>query len=174
MSSSEHAANNVFVVKKLLPDGSSGGLRMTTDFRRLNCMTVGDAHPTEDAKQLVAWLSTKRIFSVLDVRKGFWNCELHADSRHLTAVRTVLGLVQYCMMPMGLKNASAHFQRLVNTIFKDVRWSGSEAQIDAIKAILAAYQDNVSVGSDTPEQHLRDLWVTLELTKAANLRFKLS
>lgn len=174
MSTSAHAANNVFVGKKPLPDGSPGGLRTTSDFRRLNSMTVGDAYPTEDAKQLVAWLATKRIFSVMDVRDGFWNCQMDEASRHLTAVRTVLGLIQYRMMPMGLKNSSAHFQRLINNVYAEIRWSGSEADKDATQAKLAAYQDDVSVGSDTPADHIDDLRVTLELTLRANLRFKLA
>lgn len=101
MSTSEHAAKNVFVGKKPLPDGRPAGLRVTSDFRRLNSMTIDDAYLTADAKRLVAWLAARRIFGVMDVRDGFWNCKMSEASKHLTAVRTVLGLVQYVMMPMG-------------------------------------------------------------------------
>jgi hypothetical protein len=34
-------------------------------------MTVGDAFPTEDVKDLVAWLSTKRFYSFMDVTDGY-------------------------------------------------------------------------------------------------------
>lgn len=77
-------------------------------------------------------------------------------------------------MPIGLKNASAHFQWVVNTIYGNVRCSSSGAQINALQAILAAYQDDVNAGSDTLAQHLSDLRLTMYLTRSKNLRFKLS
>jgi hypothetical protein len=56
--------NNVLVGKKPLHDGSFGGVRVTSDMRRLNSMTVGNAFHTEDVKDLVAWIATK-TFSLL-------------------------------------------------------------------------------------------------------------
>jgi hypothetical protein len=58
-SLSEFGTNNVLVGKKPSPDGSFGGVRVTSDMRRLNSMTVGDAFPSEDVKDLVAWLATR-------------------------------------------------------------------------------------------------------------------
>jgi hypothetical protein len=39
-STSEHATNNVIVAKKRIPNGASGGLRVTSDFRALNSLTT--------------------------------------------------------------------------------------------------------------------------------------
>jgi hypothetical protein len=66
-------------------------------------MTVGDAFPTEDVKELAAWMATKKFYSVMDVRDGYWNIWIKPSGRHFTAVRTVMGLVQYVMTTMGLK-----------------------------------------------------------------------
>jgi hypothetical protein len=49
-STSPFSTNNVIVPKKSLPDGKSSGVRVTTDMRRLNSMTIGDAFPAEDVK----------------------------------------------------------------------------------------------------------------------------
>jgi hypothetical protein len=127
-SLSEFGTINVLVGKKPLPDGSFGGVRVTSDMRRLNSMTVGDAFPTEDVKDLVAWLATKNFYSVMDVRDGYWNIRIKPSARHLTAVRTVMGLVQYVMTTMGIKNSAAHFQRLMNSVFEGLRWTGSDEE----------------------------------------------
>jgi hypothetical protein len=60
---------------------------------------------------------------------------------------------------MGLKNASASFQRVMNE-----KYLGLKGET------LEAYQDDISVGSDTPEKHVEDLRKTLKRTKEANLR----
>jgi Reverse transcriptase (RNA-dependent DNA polymerase) len=146
---------------------------VTSDMRHLNSMTVGDAFPTEYEKDLVAWLATKRVYSVMDVRDGYWNIRINPSARPLTAARTVMGLVQYLMMTMGLKNAAAHFQRLMNSVYERLRWPGSDEEGSAAAA-LAAYQDDISVGSMTIHDHLADLEATLQRTLAHNLRFKLS
>jgi RNase H-like domain found in reverse transcriptase/Reverse transcriptase (RNA-dependent DNA polymerase) len=77
------------------------------------------------------------------------------------------------MMTMGLKNAAAHFQRLMNSVYEGLRWTGSDEEGRAA-ARLAAYQDDISVGSMTIHDHLADLEATLQRTLAHNLRFKLS
>jgi Reverse transcriptase (RNA-dependent DNA polymerase) len=170
---SPFATNNVIVPKKSLPDGRSGGVRVTTDMRRLNSMTLGDAFPAEDVKELVAWLAGKELYSVMDVRDGYWNVRTKEEVICLTAVRTVHGLVQYVMMSMGLRNAAAHFQRLINSDYEGLRWTGAEGEGGLVRAILTAYQDDLSVGSMSVEEHLADLKATLARTLEHNLRFKL-
>jgi hypothetical protein len=107
---------SVMVPKKKFPDGTSGGLRVTADMRAGDLVTVGDAFPTEDIGMILDWLAKKRWFSVADVKDGYWNVRLAEGSRYLTAVKTVVGLVQYTRMTMGLKNAGGFFQRLVNNV----------------------------------------------------------
>jgi hypothetical protein len=58
----------------------------------------------------------KERYIVLDMRDGMY--ESSKAFRHLTAVRTVHGLVQYVMTIMGLRNAVAPFQRLKNSVYE--------------------------------------------------------
>lgn len=60
------AANNVFVRKK------DGWIRVTSDFRRLNDVTIPDSYPMENVRDTLDWLATKRVFSVFDLRDGFY------------------------------------------------------------------------------------------------------
>jgi Reverse transcriptase (RNA-dependent DNA polymerase) len=170
---SPFATNNVIVPKKSLLDGKSGGARVTPDMRRLNSMTIGDAFPAEYVKELVAWLASKKLYSVVDIREGYWNVRIKEEGRYLTAVRTVHGLVQYVMMSMGLRNAAAHFQRLINSVYEGLRWTGAEGEDGLVRAILTVYQDDLSVGSMSVDEHLADLEATLARTLEHNLRFKL-
>jgi Reverse transcriptase (RNA-dependent DNA polymerase) len=109
----------------------------------------------------------------MDVRDGYWNVRIKEEVRYLTAFRTVNGLLQYVMMSMGLRNAAAHFQRLINSVYEGLRWTGAEGEDGLVRAILTAYQDDLSVGSMSVEEHLADLEGTLARTLKHNLRFKL-
>ena len=44
--------------KKRHPDRALAGLRVTADMRAVNSVSVGDAFPTEDVKEIVSWMST--------------------------------------------------------------------------------------------------------------------
>jgi RNase H-like domain found in reverse transcriptase/Reverse transcriptase (RNA-dependent DNA polymerase) len=165
--------NTVLFGKKPLPNGSFGGVRVTSDMKRLNSMTVGDDFPTEDVKALVSWIATKKFHSAMDVRDGYWNIRIKPSALHLTAVRAVMGLVQYVMMTMGLKNSAARFQRLMNLVYEGLRWTGSDGERSAVDKQVA-YQDDISVGSMTISDNLVDLEATLLRTLDHNLRFKLS
>jgi RNase H-like domain found in reverse transcriptase/Reverse transcriptase (RNA-dependent DNA polymerase) len=113
------------------------------------------------------------MYSVMDVRDGYWNVRIKEEVGYLTAVRTVHGIMQYLMMSMGLRNPAAHFQRLINSVYEGLRWTGAEGEDGLVRAILTAYQDDLSVGSMSVEEHLADLEATLARTLEHNLRFKL-
>jgi hypothetical protein len=93
--------SNVKVPKKKLADGTSDGFRVTTDMRAVNSVTVGDAFTKEDVGMKIDWLEKKRWFLVADVKDGYWNIRIAEESRYLTAVKTVVDLVQSTRMTMG-------------------------------------------------------------------------
>jgi hypothetical protein len=96
------------------------------------------------------------------LKDGYWNVQLAEESRYLTAVKTVVGLVQYTSMTMGLKNAGCFFRRLVNNVCVGLKGT-----------IMQAYFDDLAVGADTPKQHVVDVRRVLERTRDANLKLKL-
>jgi hypothetical protein len=146
------------VPKKALHDGSPGGLRLPADMRAVNSMTVGDAFPTEDIGMILSFLATRKWFTVADLRDGYWNVRIEPDSRYLTAVKTVIKLVQYTRMTMSLYNASAHFQRLVNKVYAGMK--GVSLQV---------YLDDIDVGSESPDPHVKDFREMLQQTRAAGV-----
>jgi hypothetical protein len=90
-SASCYGTNNGFVEKRRHPDGTSAGIRETADMRAVNSVSVGDAFPTEDVKAIVSWMSSKKWFSVMDLRDGYWNIALSKESRKFTAIKTAIG-----------------------------------------------------------------------------------
>lgn len=61
------------------------------------------------------------------------------------------------MMAMGLTGASAYFQKMANEVYGVLRLTGEEGFPSDFIAVMAAYLDDLSVGSETPSQHLTDL-----------------
>lgn len=80
---------DVFVLKKV------GGIRVTSDGRRLSDLPVTDSYPTEDRKDILNWLGSEGIYSVFDVKDRFFQVKLRSASRECKSIRPVLGLVQY-------------------------------------------------------------------------------
>jgi Reverse transcriptase (RNA-dependent DNA polymerase) len=107
-------------------------------------------------------IGEEAMYSVADLKDGYWNVRLAEESRNLTAVETVVGLVQYTRITMRLKNARCFFQRLLNNVYVGLKGT-----------IMQAYLNDLAVGSDTPKQHVVDVRRVLERTRDANLRFKL-
>jgi Reverse transcriptase (RNA-dependent DNA polymerase) len=98
----------------------------------------------------------------MDVRDGYWTIPLAERARHVTALRTVVGLFQYCRMAMGLRNASPFFQRYMNGFLADCRFVHS-----------TAYHDDVNAATDTAAEHVVTDDKILSRTEAAGLKLKL-
>jgi Reverse transcriptase (RNA-dependent DNA polymerase) len=172
-SESPYVTNNILVGKKRNADGSSGRMRVTSDLCALNAVTENLAYPTKDVKTIVRWLATKQVYSVADLRDGYYNVNLRKKDRHLTAVRTILGLLEYAVMALGLKDACAFFQKVVNEVYMGLRFTG-ENEVENVCAEMAAYLDDRAVGSDSVAEHLVDLKEVLERTRGAVLKLKLA
>ncbi len=125
--------------------------------------TVTDSYPMEDVRETLDWLATKKIFSTFDLKDGFFQVELEEYSKPITAIRTVLGLLQYTRLPQGLKNSPGTFQRIVNTILGDRK--GRD---------VMAFMDDTSVGIESEEEYLESLKSILEALPEANMRLRLS
>jgi hypothetical protein len=93
-----------------------GSWRPCGDYRQLNLQTVEDKYPLPNMVDLAARLDGCRIFSKLDLRKGYLQVPVAAADIAKTAIITPFGLFEFTRMPFGLRNVGMTFQRLMDSI----------------------------------------------------------
>lgn len=107
--------NNLQVVEKV-----NGEIRLCLDPRQLNKSIRREHYLIPTTETLTAQLATKKVFSVLDLKSGFWQIELDESSALLTAFMTPFGRYYWKRLPFGLSCAPEIFQRKMYEIFGDI------------------------------------------------------
>ena len=96
----------------------SGGWRPCGDYRRLNQITTDDRYPLPHIHDFNTRLAGTKIFSKIDLIRGYHQIPMAEDSIAKTAIASSFGLWEFFRMPFGLKNAAQTFQRLMDSIFQ--------------------------------------------------------
>jgi len=91
---------------------------MYVDFTDLNKACPKDSYPLPKIDKLVDAMAGYALLSFMDAFSGYHQILLYPDDQEKTAFIIDQGLHHYKMMPFGLKNAGATYQRLVNKLFK--------------------------------------------------------
>ena len=155
-SDSPWCSATVLVKKK------SGELRFCIDLRRLNARTVKDAYSLSRIDETLERLKGFCIFSSLDLKSGYWQVEIEEESKQYTAFTCgPLGISECNRMPFGATNASATFQRLMESCLGDLNLN---------RCII--YLDDVVVYAPTIEEHLKRLGAVFQKLKEAGLKLK--
>ena len=152
-SKSEFASPVVLVKKK------DGGVRFCIDFRNLNTVTRKDAYPLPRISEVIDTLAQGRIFSTLDLKSGYHQIAMHPADQHKTAFITQHGLFEWKVMPMGLTNAPATFERLMELIMTGLTWES-----------VLVYLDDVIVFGRDYAQHYERLERVFQRLRHANLK----
>jgi len=121
-------ASPVVLIPK--PDGS---IRFCIDYRKVNDITVPDAHPMLRIDDLIDKIGTAKFMTKIDLTRGYWQCPLDEESVPVSAFVTPHGQFQWRFMPFGLRNAPATFQRLMWKVLK------------GLESFTCAYLDDVII-----------------------------
>jgi len=97
--------------------------------------------------------------SFMDRFSGYNQIKMYPDDVKYTSFRIPLGVFCYKVMPFGLENASATYQRAMNIIFRDHLWK-----------TVKCYVDDIAVKSRSKDNHLQDLKTIFDLMQAHQLK----
>ncbi|UYV81558.1 K02A2.6-like, partial [Cordylochernes scorpioides] len=147
-------ASPVVLVRK-----KDGSVRFCVDYRGLNKMTKKDVYPLPRVDDALDCLKGANIYSTIDLKAGYWQIGIDEADREKTAFITPDGLFEFKVMPFGLCNAPATFERMMDNLLKGLRWT-----------ICLCYLDDVVIFADNFPDHLRRLEVVLNCFKRAGLK----
>ncbi|GBM73771.1 Transposon Ty3-I Gag-Pol polyprotein [Araneus ventricosus] len=131
----------VVLVKK-----KNGEWRFCVDYRRLKKITKKDVYPLPRIDDALDCLAGAKIFSMMDLKSGYWQIEVDDKDREKTAFVTSDGLYEFKVMPFGLCNAPATFERMMDTVLRGLKWN-----------ICLCYLDDIIVYAPNFQEHKRRL-----------------
>ncbi len=151
-------ASPVFLVTK--KDGSTG---FCVYYRKVNKVTCKDAYPLPRIDDTLDALRGSQYFSTLDLYSGNWQVKMDSKDIDKTAFATRQGLFRFTVMPFGLCNAPATFERLMELVLSGLNWK-----------ICLIYLDDVIVYGGKFYDELDRLKIVWQRMREANLRLKTS
>lgn len=138
---------------------ANGKSRLCLDSRAVNTVTVKDAYPMPMIDGIMSRLADTFFISSIDLKDAFWQIELDAKSREITAF-TVPGRphYQFRRMPFGLCNAAQTMCRLMDRVIPSV-----------LREHVFVFIDDLLVVSPDFNSHLKSLKEVAVCLKNAGL-----
>ena len=98
-----------------LPPKPDGSYRFTCDFRELNAATKPRNNFIPNIEEMIRRIGYKKpkYFGTLDLTNGYWQIALDKESMKYTAFICAFGILEFCRLAMGLKNAAGYFQSML-------------------------------------------------------------
>jgi hypothetical protein len=153
-SNSQHASP-AFLVPKSNPTAMP---RWVNDYCQLNTNTVPDSHPLPRVDDILAECARGKIWSVLDMTNSFFQTRVHPDDVPFTAVTTPMGLYEWLVMPMGLRNAPPIHQRRMTAALRPF-----------LGRFCHIYIDDIVIWSDSVDEHEKHIRTILQALRKAKL-----
>ena len=138
---------------------NNGKWRMCIDFTDLNRACPKDSYPLPRIDTLVDSTTRHKLLSFMDAFSGYNQIKMKEEDQEKTSFVTSQGLFCYKVMPFGLKNAGATYQRLMNKMF--THQLGRNVQL---------YVDDMLVKSVHENDHLNNLQETFNTLQSYNMK----
>jgi hypothetical protein len=116
-----------------------GSLRFCIDYRQLNARTKKVAYPLMKIDEALDALEGSRYFSLLDLKKAYWQLEIDEKDKEKTAFVTTDGQWEFNVMPFGLTNAPPMFQKAMDVILSGLKWNQILVYLDDILVFAPSF-----------------------------------
>jgi transposase InsO family protein len=137
--------------------------RLCIDFRRLNKLIVPECYPFPTINDVIDKVSNCRFFTVIDINSAFWCILLKIEDREKTSFTSKFGKFMFKVLPFGLKNAPAIFQRILSNIIR--RNNLDEFSIN--------YIDDILIFSKTWDEHVQHIEKFFNVIEEEGFKLKL-
>lgn len=152
-SKSKYSSPVAIVPKK------NGEYRVCIDYRQLNKKIARDRFPMPLIDDRIDALANARVFSVIDLKNGFFHVLVAAESRKYTSFVTPDGQYEFVKTPFGLCNSPTSFLRFIDEVFRDL----------IRRNVVFTYVDDLIVPGKDEEEALRNLKETLSVAAEKGL-----
>ena len=102
-------------------------------------------YPLPNIDEMFAKLNGSRMFSIIDLRSGYYHIGLTKGSRPKSAFVVPMGKFKFLRTPFGLSQAPAYFQLLIDNV------------LQGCSKFAMGYLDDIIIFSKTKEEHLEHL-----------------
>ena len=155
-------SNSPWSAPLLLIKKKDGSYRVVVDYRELNSITIPDRYPIPSINEALSSLRNAKIFSSIDLKSGFFQIDMHENSKEYTAFATHDGHYHFNKMAMGLRNSPCTFQRCLNSVLSGLGTVG-----------VLLYLDDLLLYSECVEDHFYLLEKVLDKLKKTGLKINL-
>lgn len=145
--------NSLVIIEK-----ADGSLRLCLDPKDLNKVIKREHHLIPKTEDLIAKLSGNSVFSVLDMKDGFWQCKISDDSADLCTFSTPFGRYRFLRLPFGICSAPEVFQKTNERLFGNIK-------------NVQVYFDDIIIAGKTIEEHDLALAAVLDQARNVGVRF---
>ena len=149
----EWLANVIFVKK------ANGKWRLCIDFTDINKACPKDSFPLSRIDLIVDAIASHELLSFMDAFSGYNQISMDPGDNEKTSFVTTQGTYCYRVMPFGLKNTGATYQRLVNWMFQK-----------QIGTTMEVYIDDMFVKSTIAELHIAHLSEAFQILRNYNMK----
>ena len=156
---------NSFVVVEKVIDSSNAhsphhsikkSIRLCIDPKDLNEALEREPYYSRTIDELISMIAGAKVFTIVDMDKGYWQVVLHPDSRKYTCIAFDIGRYPFKRLPMGSKVASDIFQKMLDSVY---------IGLPGVTGIA----DDMVIYSRNEEEHDRNLILFLETTRKNGL-----
>ncbi|XP_075499245.1 uncharacterized protein LOC142537629 [Primulina tabacum] len=148
-----------WLLNVVLVPNSLGKWRMCVEFRDLNKACPKDCYPLPRVDQLVDSTAGHQYLCMLDAYQGYHQIPLAVEDQAKVSFITSEGTFCYVVMPFGLKNAGAMYQRLMDKVFSE-----------QVGRNVEVYVNDIMVKSKDSSQLIPDLVETFATLRSYGLK----